>query len=98
MNKKISGDVLALFPPSLSLSLSLSSKYYWRQFASQYLTKLIRCAVASVGKGVGAGGASLPPSLRPSAGYFAQEGGQKVFISTPPSVGRDGSVHIANKN
>ena len=31
---------LATFSP-----FSLSSKYYWRQFASQYLTKLIRSAV-----------------------------------------------------
>ena len=37
MMNKISGEVLALSP--------LSSKYYWRQFASQYLTKLIRSAV-----------------------------------------------------
>ena len=94
MMNKISGDVLALLFPSLS------SKYYWRQFASQYLTKLIRCAVA-VAVGGKRGQSRWPVATRPRPRpvhwiFCPRRRLESVYFDA--AVGHDGSVHIANKN
>ena len=93
MMNKISGEVLALSP--------LSSKYYWRQFASQYLTKLIRCAAG--GKRGQSRWQPVRASVRPLDILPTKEARKCLFQRHHRAFGavgrgRDGSVHIANKN